>query len=112
MEYISYCGILCNECPVFIATAGNDEQMKARLAGEYSNERHKFSAADIKCYGCFWEGACNSKICGNCEIRVCAAARAVKNCGYCSDYPCSHINAHVREGSENRKRLDKMREVR
>jgi hypothetical protein len=31
MEYISYCGLLCNECPVYIATKNNDGEMKARL---------------------------------------------------------------------------------
>jgi hypothetical protein len=32
MEYISYCGLLCNECPVFIATAENNEKLKEQLA--------------------------------------------------------------------------------
>ena len=106
VEYISYCGILCNECPVFVATAGNDGKMKAKLAKEYSNERNQFSIEDMKCYGCFWEGNKASKMCGGCEIRNCAEPKGVKNCGYCNDYPCSQINSHVPEGSENRNRLD------
>jgi hypothetical protein len=106
MEYISYCGILCNECPVYVATAGNDERMKAKLAKEYSSERNQFSIKDMECYGCFWDGNKTSTLCGKCEIRICAEPRGIENCGYCGDYPCHHITSHVREGSENRKRLD------
>ena len=35
MEYLSYCGILCNECPLFIATKNNDDAMNEKLAVEY-----------------------------------------------------------------------------
>jgi hypothetical protein len=44
MEYISYCGLLCNECPVYIATAKNDEQMRAKLAKEYSTASSQFQS--------------------------------------------------------------------
>ena len=47
MEYVSYCGLLCNECPVYIATAQNDNLMKAKLAKEYSSESSQFSAGYI-----------------------------------------------------------------
>ncbi|MBI2850256.1 MAG: DUF3795 domain-containing protein [Chloroflexi bacterium] len=109
MEYISYCGILCNECPVYVATATNDMQMKAKLAKEYSSARNQFSIDDMNCYGCFWEGNKTSTLCGKCDIRNCAEPKRLKNCGYCEEYPCSHINSHVREGTENRKRLDRIK---
>ena len=109
MEYISYCGLLCNKCPVYIATARNDDRMKMKLAKDYSSERNQFSIEDINCYGCFWEGNDCSKMCGNCAIRNCAKAKVVKNCGYCLDYPCRYINSHLPEESENRKRLDKIK---
>jgi hypothetical protein len=106
MEYISYCGLLCNECPVFITTAANNEQAKEKLAKEFSGERMQFTKEDMNCYGCFNEDTKNSKMCGGCEIRICAAGKEVENCGYCIEYPCSHIDTYVPEGSENRKRLD------
>jgi len=109
MEYVSYCGLLCNECPVYIATAQNDNLMKAKLAKEYSSESSQFSAHDINCCGCFSETNKLSKICSNCEIRNCAEAKEVKNCGHCDNYPCRYIHSHVPEGSENRKRLDHIR---
>lgn len=106
MEYISYCGLLCNECPVFIATAENNEELKEKLAKDYSNENCQFLKEDMNCYGCFSEKTGNSKMCVNCNIRNCADSKKVKNCSYCYEYPCSHIDTYVREGSENRKRLD------
>jgi hypothetical protein len=106
MEYIAYCGLLCNECPVYIATSNNDEPMRAKLAEEYSNEHVKFSIEDIKCQGCFRAENKSSKMCGGCEIRNCAEIKNVKNCGWCGAYPCQYVTAHLKEGSENRKRLD------
>jgi hypothetical protein len=112
MEYVAYCGLLCNECPIFIATAENDEQAKERLARECSNEDVQFLKDDMNCYGCFWEGNRNSKMCGNCAMRNCAEAKGVENCGYCGDYPCSHIETYVPEGLENRKKLESISKLR
>jgi hypothetical protein len=112
MGYISYCGLLCNECPIFIATVEKNELEKEKLAREYSTDSCQFSKEDMNCYGCFWEENKNSKMCGNCAIRICAEVKGVKNCGYCSEYPCSHIDTHVPEGSENRQRLDGINKIR
>ena len=106
MEYISYCGLLCNECPVFIATAENDEAAKERIAKEFSGERMQFTKEDMNCYGCFHEETVKSKMCGGCEIRICASGKEVKNCAHCTDYPCDYINTYAKAGSENRERLD------
>ncbi len=106
MEYISYCGLLFNQCPVFIATVENNEQVKDQLARGYTSDKCQFSREDMNCFGCFSEKSKDSKMCGNCTIRNCAKNQRVKNCGYCNEYPCDYIKTHVREGSENRKRLD------
>jgi len=106
MEYISYCGLLCNECPIFIATAENNEQAKERIAKEFSGERMQFTKEDMNCYGCFHEETKNNKMCGGCEIRICAEDKDVENCGCCSDYPCDHVETYAEAGSDNRNRLD------
>ena len=106
MEYISYCGLLCNECPIFIATVENNEHEKEKLAGEFSGERMQFTKEDMNCYGCFHEDTRNSKMCGGCEIRICAGGKGVENCGHCSQYPCNYIDTYVPAGSDNRIRLD------
>ena len=109
MEYMAYCGLLCNECPVYIATETKDEETRARLAEEYSGNHIRFSAEDINCHGCFHEETGYSKICASCEIRNCARPKGLRNCGYCADYPCTFIESHVPEGLENRALLDRLK---
>ena len=66
----------------------------------------QFTKEDMNCYGCFHEETKNSKMCSGCEIRICAESNEVKNCAYCTDYPCDNIDKYVEVGSENRMRLD------
>lgn len=44
MSYIAYCGLLCDECPIYIATRNNDTQAKERLAAECSTADMTFTA--------------------------------------------------------------------
>lgn len=107
MEYISYCGLLCNECPIYIATKNNDNEMKAKLAVDYSNEHCAFEEADMNCGGCFSIKNKDSKMCGDCKIRQCADTKNhEKNCAYCTEYPCQIIEEYCPVGFESRVRLD------
>jgi len=107
MEYMSYCGLLCNECPVYIATKNNDNEMKAKLAVDYSNEHCIFEQADMNCEGCFSIKDKNNKMCGGCKIRQCAITKnPEKNCALCNDYPCSILVEYCPVGCESRLRLD------
>lgn len=110
MNYIAYCGLLCNECPVYLATIKNDQEAKEKLAKDYSNEKCQFESIDMNCFGCFSKETKNSKICGNCTIRNCAEDKDIKNCGHCDDYPCTDIATNVCEGSDNRKRLNAIKD--
>ena len=38
MEYLSYYGLICSECPVYFATKDDDEKMKEQSAREYAFE--------------------------------------------------------------------------
>ena len=108
MSYISYCGLLCNECPLYIATKNNDLQAKERLAVECSTESITFTAEDMTCEGCFCEKNDRSIMCGDCENRKCAKNKAVENCGLCSEYPCEIVERRLPVDSENRVRLDEI----
>lgn len=106
MSYLSYCGMLCEECPIYIATKNNDMQAKEKLAKECSNKEIVFTAEDMTCEGCFWEKNDSTKMCGNCEIRNCARVKAVDNCGLCISYPCDIVERCIAKGCPNRDRLD------
>lgn len=108
MSYISYCGLLCEECPIYIATKNNDLKAKEKLAVECSTENITFTAEDMTCHGCFWGKNDNSKMCGDCEIRNCAKDKGVENCGVCPMYPCEITERRVPADSESRTRLDKL----
>lgn len=108
MKYVAYCGLLCHECPLYIATKNNDLREKERLAIECSNENCSFTPEDMTCEGCFWVNNDNSKMCGDCEIRGCAKEKLVENCGECSMYPCEIIERRLPTDAENRARLDEI----
>lgn len=36
MEKIAFCGLVCSECPVYVATQTGDMELKEKLAREYS----------------------------------------------------------------------------
>jgi hypothetical protein len=107
MEYIAYCGLLCDQCPIYIATKNNDEKTKEKLAIEYSNEKCKFTKEDMNCEGCFSVKNKDSKMCGDCEVRNCAEKKNnIENCSCCSDYPCALIDKY--SPAECRTRLDQI----
>lgn len=43
----SYCGLDCNECPVYLATISKNTDEQIKLANEYSTDVTKFSKEDM-----------------------------------------------------------------
>ena len=51
-EMISYCGLVCNECPAYIATRDNDDHLRAKVAGKWSRQfGFDMKAEDVNCDG-------------------------------------------------------------
>lgn len=108
MQYISYCGLKCAECPVYLATCSNDMAMKKKLAQDYTTGSCVFTPKDMACRGCQSPEAQNSKMCGQCPIRICAQTKPVETCADCADYPCPIVEEYIPTGSENRILLDNL----
>ncbi|MCP4133242.1 MAG: DUF3795 domain-containing protein, partial [bacterium] len=54
---LSYCGLDCGECPVFVATKADDNSKRQKVADSWSKMLQKeLTAADINCDGCTQEG--------------------------------------------------------
>jgi hypothetical protein len=52
-EIVAYCGLVCTECPAYVATQKNDNQARAKVAEEWSKQfQHNFKTEDINCNGC------------------------------------------------------------
>ena len=108
-----YCGLNCQDCPVFCATANNDEKLKAETAREWSKLYGKYlkrdlNSEDINCRGCKSE---NSLFIGclNCPIRKCCREKKLETCAICKEYEtCDLLNGfftvpshkHARENLE------------
>jgi hypothetical protein len=105
-QKLSYCGLICESCPILLVTQTGDEKKNEELASQISTEAAKFTAADVYCYGCFDVIKENPKLSGQCDIRKCAIGKNLENCGYCQSYPCRYFSDHVPDGSDERKRLD------
>jgi len=104
-EAISYCGINCYLCPVFLATVMADQKQKERLAKAYSNDNMTFSSEDICCDGCGTRRSSYNKMCAACQIKECAISKLsdLKNetCADCSHYPCTlHDTYTSKDGRE------------
>jgi hypothetical protein len=84
---IAYCGLVCSDCPAYIATQANDQ---AALLGVRDQWRQEYNAPDmavddVTCDGCLVGGLkCNH--CADCDIRACGVSRAIANCAHCADY--------------------------
>jgi hypothetical protein len=108
---IAYCGLVCTDCPAYIATRADDRAALERVAAQW---REEFNAPNITvesvlCDGCL--GATGHKCghCAECEIRACAMGRGVANCAYCADYGCQIIEGFFGFVPDARARLDSIR---
>ncbi|HYE11292.1 MAG TPA: DUF3795 domain-containing protein [Patescibacteria group bacterium] len=106
---IAYCGLICNECPVFLATRENDLQKKVELANQYTSDTYQVIPADINCSGCTSSCSQAFKFCLECDIRLCGIEKEISNCAYCSEYPCSKLEKPFENAPENKLLLDEMK---
>jgi hypothetical protein len=116
-KQLAYCGLNCDKCPLFIATANNDNALREKTFKEWSKiyadhlEGLSVTVKDMSCRGClsdkdlFIAGA-------NCSIRKCCREKKYATCAECVEYQtCQMLNgfysmpAH-RPAKDN---LDRMR---
>jgi hypothetical protein len=88
---ISRCGLVCTECPAYLATQAGDAVKAAETASAWSKAYNAtFTVDDVWCDGCLVEGRKCSH-CGECGIRACANERGHDNCAHCPDYACKQL---------------------
>ncbi len=111
MDIIAYCGLLCDECPAYIATKENDVNKKDSLAKQWSCDDYIVRAEDINCFGCSRDNTGPVfKFCMDCEIRRCGIEKEIENCAHCEEYPCSNLDNPFEGSPVNRTRLDRIKE--
>jgi hypothetical protein len=90
-KIIAFCGILCSDCPAYLATQAADDEALAKQAAEWSSDEYPLTADDLICDGCIYEDKRAAKFCLECDVRQCALERGVENCAHCDDFPCEKL---------------------
>jgi hypothetical protein len=114
-EILSFCGLVCSTCPIYLATReiNKEEQMRKRTEiAKLCKEQYgmNYELSDITdCDGCHAESGRLFSGCNDCAIRKCAKQKAVENCAYCSEYICQKLESFFVNDSAAKTRLDEVR---
>jgi hypothetical protein len=109
-EMVGFCGIVCNECPAFIATQKDDWEKRKRVAEMWSKEfGAEIRPESINCDGCISKSERLFSHAKVCEIRMCGLERGVKNCAYCEEYPCNKLDKLFKMVPEAKTTLERIR---
>ncbi len=95
---IAMCGLICSDCPGYVATQANDRAMLEQLAEQARNEYNvpDATADTVLCDGCLSASPRKCSYCAECGIRLCGVSRRVENCAICEAYPCEQITSFFR----------------
>lgn len=111
-KIISACGIVCSECPAYIATLNNDEEMREKTAEDWSKAFNAtLTAKDIYCDGCMAEAGKHFAHCFECEIRKCVIEKRILNCAQCDDYACEKVEGIFKMVPQAKEELDAIRKT-
>ena len=114
-DMLSYCGLLCNTCPIYLATrepnkeyqAGKRIEISRLLREHYGMEYEPEAITD--CDGCRAEGKRLFSGCLDCAIRKCARQKTIHNCAYCPEYVCTKLEVFFIKDPAAKTRLDEVR---
>ena len=112
---VSYCGLVCFTCPIYLASREEDEGTRRARREEIAkmcNEIYHahFTAGDITdCDGCRTIGGKLFSSCLSCEIRDCARGRGAYTCAECSEFPCARLENFLVKEPAAKERLLRMR---
>ena len=109
-KMIAACGLICSECPAYIATQNNDDVLRAETAKKWSEMfKADIKPSDINCDGCQSESPRLFSYCSTCEIRICAREKKVTTCADCPEYSCEKLDKFLADVPEARKVLEGLR---
>ena len=108
---VAACGLICTECPAYIATQENDNQKRAKVAEDWSKWGEKLKPEDINCRGCVQTAKPIFRFCNTCGVRSCVLEKNINNCAYCSEYSCKKLDDLLKsmDALAARKNLEEIR---
>ena len=91
-QMIAYCGLVCSECPAYVATQAGDMEALERVTARWSEDFNEtITVEDCLCDGCTSGSERLCSYCSECQVRACATARGVITCAHCDDYGCEKL---------------------
>ncbi len=115
MAKLGYCGLNCEDCPVFIATAKDDDALRQATAKEWSQLYADFLKSelrkeDMNCSGCQSENGRLFIGCMNCPIRGCCREKGFSSCALCADYKtCEMLTGFFTMHQQAKDNLERLR---
>lgn len=107
---LGYCGLDCSKCEAFIATANNDNSLRAKVAEEWTKAYQKqIEPEDINCTGCRSNGVKIHYCQCLCEVRKCATGRELENCAQCQEFPCDSLTPIFKMAPQAESNLQSLR---
>jgi hypothetical protein len=109
-KMIGYCGIVCSDCPVFLAARKSDNTERKRVAKLFTKEYGRtYKPEDIDCEGCLSNSQHVFAYCALCEIRKCGRGSKIKNCADSIEYPCGKLRELFGKYPKAKNTLDEIR---
>ena len=112
---IAYCGLICDSCPIHLATIEPDKSRQQTMKVSIAEECAKYYGLDFQpedindCDGCRSATGRLFSGCLKCEIRKCAIVRNLENCAFCNDYACERLKEHFLLDPDAQSRLEEIR---
>lgn len=109
-KMIAFCGIVCSECPAFVATQKDDDAKRKEVAELWSKQFNvDIKPEAINCDGCMAEGKRIFSYCNVCKIRQCGTEKHVDNCACCEEYACEKLTKFFTMVPEAKTTLEEIR---
>jgi hypothetical protein len=111
-ENLSYCGLICQTCPIYLATREKDDDKRYDMKVQIVREIKKHYGEECKpeditdCDGCKAESGRLFSGSKNCHMRKCARQKGLENCAYCDEYACERIEKFFATDPDAKARLD------
>ena len=109
---IAYCGLVCTECPAYLATQKDDMNALQKVAEQWSKQFDaSLRAKDCYCDGCQATTDRLFGYCRRCKIRACGVGKKVTNCAHCGQYTCEELEGFFMMAPDAKTTLEKIRRV-